>query len=94
MPPENPALSRLDINPILGLHAPYPVPSNEGRLISVVRCWGGERWLVGVSEIRRNKPISGPSRLVPTARAGSHWGGRVVAIGAETLAFNGLDTRA
>ena len=43
----------------------HPVPSNEGRLISVVRCWGGERWLVGVSEIRRNKPISGPSRLVP-----------------------------
>ena len=34
-------------------------------MISVVRCWGGERWPVGVSEIRRNKPIGGPSRLVP-----------------------------
>ena len=34
-------------------------------MISVVRCWGGERWLAGVSEIRRNKPASGPSRLVP-----------------------------
>ena len=33
----------------------HPVPSNEGRLISVVRCWGGERWLVGVSEIRRKQ---------------------------------------
>ena len=40
-------------------------PCYEGRLISVIRRWGGERWLVGVSEIRRNKPISGPSRLVP-----------------------------
>ncbi|MDO9440637.1 MAG: hypothetical protein Q7T73_07090, partial [Beijerinckiaceae bacterium] len=28
-------------------------------------CWGGERWLAGVSEIRRNKPVSGPSRIVP-----------------------------
>ena len=47
------------------LYIPIPSHSSEGRLISVVRCWGGERWPVGVSEIRRNKPIGGPSRLVP-----------------------------
>ena len=34
-------------------------------MISVVRCWGGERWLVEASEMRRNDFTSGPSRLVP-----------------------------
>jgi hypothetical protein len=56
--------NNLDYDPMVGLYIAHPVPSHEGRLISVVRCWGGERWLAGVSEIRRNKPISGPSRVV------------------------------
>ena len=44
---------------------PQSRPICEGRLISVVRCWGGERWLVGALEMRRKHPVSGPSRLVP-----------------------------
>ena len=31
-----------------------------------------------MSEIRRNKPVSGPSRKVPVPGAGVHWGGRAV----------------
>ena len=48
----------------------------EGRLISVVRCWGGERWPVEASEMRRNDPISGPGRLVPMRQpriTGAEW---------------------
>ena len=50
---------------------------------------------MGVSEIRRNKPISGPSRLVP-ARLPRVTGAELrVANGAEKpLVSEGLDTRA
>ena len=54
-------------------------------MISVVRCWGGERWLVEASEMRRNDFISGPSRLVPMRQpriTGAEWR---VANGAEAL---------
>ena len=50
----------------------YPVPSTEGRLISVVRCWGGERWLIGALEMRRKHPVSGPSRFVPACKPHGH----------------------
>ena len=54
-------------------------------MISVVRCWGGERWLVGALEMRRKHPISGPSRLVPMRQpriTGAKWR---VAKGAEAF---------
>ena len=54
-------------------------------MISVVRCWGGERWLVRASEMRRNDLISGPSRLVPMRQpriTGADWR---VANGAEVF---------
>ena len=57
-------------------------PNCEGRLISVVRCWGGERWLDGALEMRRKHPFSGPSRLVPAHTP--------CATGAEVRARNGV----
>ena len=56
----------MSYNPNRTIYAPSR-PNYEGRLISVVRCWGGERWLVRASEMRRNDFTSGPSRKVPAA---------------------------
>ena len=66
-------------------------PIYEGRLISVVRCWGGERWLVRASEMRRNDFTSGPSRLVPMRQPRITGAEVCVAKGAE--AFGGQRAR-
>ena len=66
-------------------------PIYEGRLISVVRCWGGERWLVEASEMRRNDFTSGPSRWVPMRQPRITGADGRVAKGAE--AFGRLETR-
>ena len=80
----------LDNNPVLGLYTRHPASIYEGRLISVVRRWGGQRWPVGVSEMRRNKPIGGPSRLVPAhlrASRGPSMGGLTTSRGFNVSLF-------
>ena len=57
-------LRPIDLNPSLGLYAVIP-PNLRGAFDQRHQTLGGERWPVGVSEIRRNKPTGGPSRSVP-----------------------------
>ena len=71
---ENNIPRTIDLRLILGLSSPHPAPSSEGCLISVSRCWGGERWWPEASEMRRYvlRPRSKP--LAPGAPAARHWG--------------------
>ena len=55
----------LDLNPTTDYIPGIPPSVTEGCLISVSRCWGGERWPEGsVGDAALSFPAGGPSRIV------------------------------